>query len=77
MSRSMPQSGRAPVSRPAPARPPISFNASATINNRGIQASAQVAGVPVFGPLKGNGTVTVNKPFGQPAQVSTKVGVGL
>ncbi len=55
--------------------PTLNFNA--TINNRGVTANGSVSGVPVFGPIKGNGSVTINKQWGQPARITTSRGVGL
>jgi hypothetical protein len=53
------------------------LNFNATINNRGVTANGSVSGVPVFGPIKGNGSVTINKQWGQPARITTSRGVGL
>jgi hypothetical protein len=56
------------------AKPQINFNAN--FNNQGMRATGSINGVPILGPIKGNGSVTVNKQWGQPASVTVKKGLG-
>ena len=74
MSKNSNAPTRLPVVGPSPKSASVNFNAS--FNNQGMHASGNVSGVPVFGPIKGNGSVTIDKKWGQPAQVQIKKGLG-
>ncbi len=62
--------------RAAAPRPAANLNFNATVNNQGLNATGSVSGVKILGPIKGNGSVTVNKQWGRPATVSTTTGWG-
>jgi hypothetical protein len=65
---------RLPIFNPSPKAASINFNAS--FNNQGLHATGNVSGVPVLGPIKGSGSVSIDKKWGQPAQVQITKGLG-
>ncbi len=73
---SSPASKRGPMKTGHLVKPTPTVNFNASFNNQGMKATGNVQGVPVFGPIKGNGSVTVDKKWGQPAQVQVKKGLG-